>query len=86
MKQEEENLKHAILRFQRRKEGREGGGSSILDNKQTNKVMRHTNKQTKSTKEGRVGWFGPFLTTNKQTNRQTKVKDVVASLVSHPTR
>ena len=54
MKQEE-NLKHAILRFQRRKEEREGGGSSILDNKQTNKVMRHTNKQTKSKKEGMLG-------------------------------
>ena len=65
MKQEE-NLKHAILRFQRRKEGREGGGSSILDNKQTNKVMRHTNKQTKSKKDGRVGWLGSILD-NKQT-------------------
>ena len=61
MKEEEENLKHAILRFQRRKEEREGGRGSTIGNKQT---KRHTNKQKKSKKEGRVGWLAP----NKQTN------------------
>ena len=64
MKEEEENLKHAILRFQRRKEGGEGGRGSIIDKQRTNKAMRHTNKQKKSKKEGRVGWLAP----NKQTN------------------
>ena len=70
--EEEENLKHAILRFQRRKEGGQGGGGSILDNKQTNKAMRHTNKQSNEThkqtekiKEGRKGRLACAKQTDK---------------------
>ena len=53
MKEEEENLKHAILSFQRRKEEREGGRGSTIGNKQTNKQRdTQTNRKNQRRREG----------------------------------